>query len=267
MADSHQLKPGEKVQLEKISTGVSDGDLDRDSAEEQFEALRDELIGLQYVLYAEGRRKLLVVLQAMDSGGKDGTIRHVFKGVNPQGVCVRSFKAPSTEELAHDFLWRIHKSVPPAGAIGVFNRSHYEDVLIVRVESLVPEKVWRQRYRQINDFELHLTETGTTILKFYLHISRDEQKKRFLERLEDPTKQWKFSEEDVAKRSQWDDYMAAYEEALERCTTKHAPWYVIPADKKWYRNLAIMRVIVQTMRDMKLELPSAAKNLKKLQIE
>ena len=264
MAVSHRLEPGKKVNLKRIPTEIQDKDLDPDTAEKEFEELREELIELQYKLYGEGKRKLLIVLQAMDAGGKDGTIRNVFKGVNPQGVQVSAFKSPSAEELAHDFLWRIHQRVPAAGVLGIFNRSHYEDVLVVRVEKLVPEKIWKQRYRQINDFEQYLTETGTTILKFYLHISQEEQKKRFTDRLKDPDKLWKFSAEDIVKRSQWNDYMAAFEEALERCTTEHAPWHVIPADQKWYRNLAIARIIVKTLQDMKLHLPKAPKNGKQL---
>ncbi len=267
MTDSHRLQPGKKVRIKKIPTKAVDFRGDRIAAEQEFAELREEFIELQFRLYAEGRRKLLIVFQAMDAGGKDGAIRHVFKGVNPQGVHVTSFKVPSTEELAHDFLWRIHKAVPGAGVIGIFNRSHYEDVLVVRVEKLVPEKVWRQRYDMINDFERYLTETGTTILKFFLHISPDEQKKRFQERLADPKKQWKFSVEDLEKRTQWNDYMAAYQDVLERCTTDYSPWHVIPADQKWYRNLAIVRTIVDTLQDMKLELPKPPANLKQLRIE
>ena len=193
----------------------------------------------------------------MDAGGKDGTIRSVFQGVNPQGVRVHSFKVPSKEELDHDFLWRIHKVVPGKGMMGVFNRSHYEDVLVVRVHDIVPETVWRPRYEQINQFEKLLHDTGTRILKFYLHISKKEQKARFQARLDDPSKHWKFSLEDVEKRKYWDDYMAAYEEMLEKTTTPWAPWYVIPSDQKWYRNLAISRVIMATIKEMNPLYPSA----------
>ncbi len=248
MIEQHRLNPGEPVDLAAIPTRAEPYHQDREAAETEFKALRRELRDWQPKLYAEGKRKLLIVLQAMDAGGKDGTIRRVFQGVNPQGVRVTSFKVPSKEDLAHDFLWRIHKAVPGSGMIGVFNRSHYEDVLVVRVANLAPEPIWRARYALINDFEKLLVETGTTVLKFYLHISSEEQRERFQARLDDPNKHWKFSLDDLAKRKQWDDYMAAYQEALQRCTTAHAPWYVIPADQKWYRNLAIARAIVGTLR-------------------
>jgi PPK2 family polyphosphate:nucleotide phosphotransferase len=194
----------------------------------------------------------------MDAGGKDGTIRKVFRGVNPQGVRVTSFKAPSKKELAHDFLWRIHRPVPANGMIGVFNRSHYEDVLVVRVHNLVPEEVWRPRYKMINDFESMLVGSGTTILKFYLHISKEEQRQRFQARLDDPHKNWKFSLEDLEKRKLWGQYVIAYQEMLERTTTVLAPWHVIPADQKWYRNLAIMRVIIHEFRKLNPQFPSPA---------
>jgi PPK2 family polyphosphate:nucleotide phosphotransferase len=267
MGNHHRLEPGGKVRIKQLPTDADDFHDNRKKAEEVFSELREEFIELQFRLYAEGRRKLLIIFQAMDAGGKDGAIRHVFKGVNPQGVQVTAFKTPSAEELAHDFLWRIHKAVPGSGMIGVFNRSQYEDVLIVRVEKLLAEKAWRPRYDQINNFERYLTETGTTILKFFLHISANEQKKRFQERLADPLKQWKFSQADLEKRTQWNDYMEAYEDVLERCTTEWAPWHVIPSDQKWYRNLAIVRTIVETMRDMKLELPKPPKDLANLVIE
>lgn len=267
MSKSHRLTPGTKIRMRDLPCDADGFDGDREAAEREFEALREEFIELQFKLYAEGRRKLLVVFQAMDGGGKDGAIRNVFRGVNPQGVQVTSFKAPTPEELAHDFLWRIHKAVPGNGMIGVFNRSHYEDVLIVRVENLVPEAVWRRRYEQINAFEQYLSDTGTTLLKFFLHISKDEQKQRFEERLTDPEKQWKFAVEDLAKREKWDDYMRAYDDVLELCTTESAPWYVIPANQKWYRNLAITRVLVETLRDMKLRLPEPPKDVRNLVIK
>lgn len=267
MASDHRLKPGKKVKMKELPTTSDEFHDDRAAAETEFYKLRDELIDLQFLLYAEGRRKLLIIFQAMDAGGKDGAIRHVFKGVNPQGVQVTSFKAPSADELAHDYLWRIHKAVPAAGMIGIFNRSHYEDVLVVRVEELIPEKEWRQRFDQINEFEKYLTETGTTILKFFLHISLDEQKKRFQERLEDPKKQWKFAAEDLKKRTDWTGYMEAYDDVLEQCTTDWAPWHVIPSDQKWYRNLAIVRTIVETMEDMKLKLPKPPKDVERMKID
>jgi len=255
MPTTHRLTPGEPVRLAELPTAADSYHSDRKQAEETFRDLRQEIAYLQHRLYSEGKQKLLVVLQAMDAGGKDSTIRHVFKGVNPQGVKVTSFKVPSKEELAHDYLWRIHKPVPGKGYIGVFNRSHYEDVLVVRVDQLVPEAVWSERYEQINQFERLLTDTGTRLLKFCLHISKDEQATRFQDRLDKPHKRWKFSVGDLAKREQWDDYRAAYEDALERCTTDWAPWYVIPADQKWYRNLAIARVIHSALTEMDPRFP------------
>ncbi len=252
----HQITPGQLVHLKDIPTGAEDFCNDSKQAEKRFEKRRDELIHWQQILWSEGKQKLLVVLQAIDGGGKDSTIRKVFMGVNPQGVKVVSFKAPSTEERSHDFLWRVHNAVPPAGMIGVFNRSHYEDVLVVRVEKLAPEDVWRPRYQQINDFERMLSETGTRILKFFLHISKDEQRNRFQDRLDDPEKHYKFSLDDLKKRKQWDVYRAAFEEALTRCSTPWAPWYVIPADQKWYRNLAISEIIVNTLEDMNPQFPT-----------
>jgi PPK2 family polyphosphate:nucleotide phosphotransferase len=215
----------------------------------------ERLRELQEVLWAEGKHALLIVLQAMDAGGKDGTIRHVMRGVNPQGCQVTSFKVPTPEELSHDFLWRIHKAVPRRGYIGIFNRSHYEDVLVVRVHDLVPEEAWQQRYDQINEFERLLAATGTTILKFFLYTSREEQKERFEARLRDPHKNWKFSIKDVQEREHWDEYMRAYEDALSRCSTPWAPWYVIPANHKWYRNLVVSRIIVETLEQLDMNYP------------
>ncbi len=256
MTTDHRVEPGSTVRLAHYTTEGKDFHPDRDAAEEEFEQLRDELADWQYRWYAEGQRKLLIILQALDAGGKDGVIRHVFRGVNPQGVQVTSFKAPSADELAHDFLWRVHKAVPGQGMIGVFNRSHYEDVLVVRVHQLVPPTIWEPRYAQINHFEQLLTATGTTILKFYLHISPEEQRQRFQARLADPTRHWKFSLDDLNKRRYWDDYMAAYEDVLTRCSTPYAPWHIIPADQKWYRNLAIMRVLVATLRECNPQFPT-----------
>ena len=255
MPNTHRINPGDEVCLANIDPDGKHWHDDRKAAEKEFRKLRDELIEWQRKLYSEGKQRLLIVFQALDAGGKDGTIRKVFTGVNPQGVRVASFKAPSKRELAHDFLWRIYREVPATGMIHVFNRSHYEDVLIVRVDNLAPEEVWRPRYEQINRFEQHLAETGTTILKFYLHISRGEQKQRFEERLDDPLKHWKFSLEDLAKRKQWEDYRAAYEDAVSRCSTEWAPWHVIPANQNWYRNLAVMRTIVDTLQMMNPQYP------------
>ncbi len=260
--ETHELTPDQPVQLNQVP---SDGRIfheDRDSAEFEFRNLRDELVLLQRRLYAEGKHKLLVVFQAMDAGGKDGTIRRVFRGVNPQGVLVTSFKVPSKRELAYDFLWRVHMAVPSTGMIGVFNRSHYEDVLVVRVHNIVPKSVWRPRYNQINIFEQLLVESGTTILKFYLHISREEQRDRFQDRINDPEKNWKFSLADLEKREYWNDYMKAYEELLSKTTSQWSPWYIIPANQKWYRNLAVTKVIVAALRRLDPQFPTSEEKLK-----
>lgn len=267
MSHEHRLTPGKKVRFDSLSTKGKDFCDNRLEAEAEFGLLRQELAKLQEKFYAEGQRKLLILFQAMDTGGKDGTIREVFSGVNPQGISVTSFKSPTPEELAHDFLWRIHKAVPGNGMLGVFNRSHYEDVLIVRVDKLVPEAIWKARYEQLNQFEKLLTDTGTTILKFFLHISEAEQKERLQERQTEKRKQWKFSVEDVAKRQEWPKYMQAYDDLLERCTTPYAPWHVIPADQKWYRNLAVTRVIVQTLKDLDPKFPDPPTNIRDIVIK
>ena len=216
---------------------------------------------LQERLYAESTKALLVVLQATDAGGKDGTIEAVFRGVNPQGVQVASFKAPTHEELAHDFLWRIHREVPRKGEVGVFNRSHYEDVLVVRVRELVPEDVWRKRYQHIRDFEQSLVESGTTVVKLMLHISKDEQRQRLQARLDDPAKHWKFNAADLEERERWDDHRIAFEEAITETSTPDAPWYVIPADRKWYRNWIVLRILLETLEEMDPQFPPPADGL------
>jgi PPK2 family polyphosphate:nucleotide phosphotransferase len=256
MPNTHRLSPNTPIRLPDLPTHADSFHTDRQAAEKEFKKLSKEMAELQNRFYSEGKRKLLIVLQAMDAGGKDGTIRRVTQGVNPQGVRVTSFKAPSKRELAHDYLWRVHREVPGKGMIGIFNRSHYEDVLVVRVDDLVPEHVWQQRYDQINQFEKLLCETGTTILKLYLHISKDEQQTRFQDRINDSTKNWKFSREDLEKRKQWDDYMQAYEDVLNRCTTPWAPWFAIPSDQKWYRNLAISRVLHATLTALNPQFPA-----------
>lgn len=225
------------------------------AGQEQTEANRQRLAELHERLWAENQRSLLVVLQGMDTSGKDGVVRHVMTGVNPQGCKVTSFKKPVGEEADHDYLWRIERARPARGDIGIFNRSHYEDVLIVRVHDLVPEDVWKARYDQINDFERLLADNGTVILKFFLNISNEEQKQRLQARLDDPTKNWKFSEGDLEERKLWPRYMEAYEDALSRCATKHAPWWVIPSDRKWMRNLAISSILVETLEGMRLKWP------------
>jgi PPK2 family polyphosphate:nucleotide phosphotransferase len=219
---------------------------------------------LQYLLYAGREHALLVILQGLDAAGKDGTIRHVMSGVNPQGCHVTSFKVPSTEEKAHDFLWRIHKAIPAVGDIGIFNRSQYEDVLVVRVHNLVPESEWSKRYDEINDFEKMLYQNHVRTLKFFLHISKDEQKKRFQERIDNPDKRWKISMDDFKERRFWDEYTKAYEDTLCRCSTDMAPWFVIPANKKWFRNLAVSHIITETLESMKMKFPPPTVDVKKL---
>jgi PPK2 family polyphosphate:nucleotide phosphotransferase len=255
MQHPHLVPPDTKVNLAEYPTRGKGFFPDREIAEQELGDYRVELAGLQRKLYCEGGQSLLVVLQAMDTGGKDGTIRHVFRGVNPQGVHVASFKQPSHVELAHDFLWRVHREAPRRGMIGVFNRSHYEDVLVVRVEKIVPEAVWSERYELINQFESLLVHNKTRILKFYLHISPEEQLKRIRKRLENPHKRWKFSPADLEHRKHWKKYQTAYEDLLSKCSKPHAPWFVIPADNKWYRNWIIARTIVDTLQSMNPRYP------------
>ena len=250
------LEPGTDVNLGDWDPDDTSGfDGNKKESRAALEDLKEKLAKLQEILYAEHKHKVLVVFQAMDTGGKDGTIRHVFQGLNPQGIRVANFKAPTAIELDHDFLWRIHKETPSRGEIVIFNRSHYEDVLIVRVHELVPEEVWKQRYDHIKHFEKLLAEEGTTILKFYLHISAEEQKERLRARLEDPSKHWKFNPDDLKERQCWPEYMQAYEDALEQTSTERAPWYIVPADKKWYRDWVIANVILETLQSLKMEYP------------
>lgn len=253
----HRIKPDSKVDLNKIDTHV-DGGLDKDKAKDEFRSLRKKLSDLQELLYAESKHAVLVVFQAMDAGGKDSTIRSVVGPINPQGCRVASFKAPSSNELKHDYLWRIHQHAPARGMIGVFNRSHYEEVGIVRVHNLVPEQRWQKRYDHINAFEKLLSDEGTHIVKFFLHISKDYQRERFQRRLDRPDKHWKFNPDDLSERRRWDDYMQAYSQMIERCSTKQAPWYVIPAERRWYRNLIVTKVLVDLLEglDMKYPAPS-----------
>jgi len=258
------VTPGKKVKLEKFDPGETLGWEKNHKTKVSLQKALQRIDSLQYLLYAEHKRALLIILQAPDAGGKDGTIRHVMSGVNPQGCHVTSFKAPSAEEQAHNFLWRIHNAIPKYGDIGIFNRSQYEDVLVVRVHNLVPKEVWASRYDQINSFEEILHKNNVRILKFYLHISKDEQKKRFLERIDDPYKRWKISESDFVERKYWDDYMAAYEDALTRCSTPEAPWFVIPANKKWFRNLAVSHVIAETLEGMHMKFPPPSIDVKSL---
>jgi PPK2 family polyphosphate:nucleotide phosphotransferase len=259
---AYRVKPGDKLNLEKFD--ANDHDQFKGSKEDgkdRLAKLRQELIDMQEALYAGHKHKLLVVFQAMDGGGKDGTIRSVFEGVNPQGVHVASFKVPTLPEADHDFLWRVHAQAPGKGEITVFNRSHYEEVLVVRVHKLAPEEAWRRHYRQICDFEQMLVEEGTTILKFYLHIDLEEQAKRFLERIDDPCKQWKFNPGDLDERKLWPEYMRAFEDAIEKTSTEDAPWYVVPANDNWYRDLVVIEAIVAALKDLDLKYPPAAENL------
>lgn len=264
---AYRVEPG-RTDIDLASWPTDDkGGWDRDEAEARTEELNERLEELQELLYAEGKHKVLVVIQATDTGGKDSTIRHVFDKVNPQGVKVASFKKPTAEELAHDYLWRVHEQTPGAGELTVFNRSHYEDVLVVRVHDLVPEARWSRRYDHINDFERLLTDEGTTIIKLFLHISKDEQRERLQSRLDEPHKHWKFNTADLKERERWDDYQAAFAAMLERTSTDHAPWHVIPADRKWFRNLLVSEIIVDTLEGLDMRYPPAEEGLDDITIE
>jgi PPK2 family polyphosphate:nucleotide phosphotransferase len=250
------VKPGSKVRLGKINPAYSDHLESQEAGVKETAKQVERMSRLQYLLYADARQSLLIVLQGLDAAGKDGTIQHLFTGLNPQGTFVFPFKQPTKEELAHDFLWRAHRVAPGDGQVVIFNRSHYEDVLVVRVHKLVPHSVWSKRYDLINDFEKMLSENGTRILKFFLHISPEEQLARFRQRLDDPSRRWKISESDYTERKLWPDYLEAYQDAIALTSTKRAPWYVIPSDHKWFRNLAISRIVADTMDDMGLKLPA-----------
>jgi PPK2 family polyphosphate:nucleotide phosphotransferase len=252
----YRVKPGSKVKLSDLDPNDKSAFRgDKKEGRQELLRLNERLEYLQELHYAEGKHRLLIVLQARDAGGKDGTIRHVFEGVNPQGVKVASFKRPTPEELAHDYLWRVHPHVPGNGEFVIFNRSHYEDVLVVRVHNLVPPGVWGKRFDQINSFERTLVEEGTTILKFYLHIDQEEQKERFQARLDDPTKQWKFNPGDLDERKLWSEYTRAYEDVLSKTSTELAPWYVVPANRKWYRNLVVASILVETLEQLDMQFP------------
>jgi PPK2 family polyphosphate:nucleotide phosphotransferase len=268
MIDSPYLvRPGKKVRLGKLSTDDTGSFKDKKEARKPTEQSLEELDRLQEVLFAEAKHAVLVVLQAMDTGGKDGTIEHVFSGIDPQGCSVTSFKVPTELELAHDYLWRVHEACPPKGMIGIFNRSHYESVLVERVKDLVPEKVWSRRYDHINAFEKLLSDEGTTIIKIFLHISKQEQKSRLEARLSEPEKHWKFNPNDLKERQRWDDYQKAYEDAIEKCSTDYAPWYIIPADRKWFRNFAVCDIIVRTLQQLKMKFPPPAPGIEDLKVE
>lgn len=267
MPKQYRVKPGARLDLNKVDAGdkslLNGG---KTKAKATLESLRAKLETLQSVFYASGKHKLLIVLQAMDTAGKDSTIRMVFDGMNPQGVKVANFKAPTPEELAHDFLWRVHAKTPANGEIVIFNRSHYEDVLITRVNGWIDTPIVEARYRAINDFEQLLANNGTTILKFYLHISKDEQKQRLIERQQDPTKQWKFNPDDLKSRAQWVDYMTAYSQAIVATSTEIAPWYVVPANSKLQRNLIVSTVICDTLESLKLTYPEPLPGIAKIEV-
>jgi PPK2 family polyphosphate:nucleotide phosphotransferase len=250
------VEPGAKVRLSKIDASYTGKDETHEQALPEIQTHVERMDKLQYLLYADNHQSLLVILQALDAAGKDGVIRHLFSGMNPQGTSVFGFKQPSKYEAAHDFLWRAHLRTPGTGEVVVFNRSYYEDVLVVRVHKLVPDSVWSKRYDLINDFEKTLSQNGTTILKFFLHISPEEQLSRFKQRLDDPSRNWKISETDYSERELWPQYMEAYEDAIALTSTKHAPWYIIPANHKWFRNLAVSQIIADTMDEMGLQLPA-----------
>ena len=259
-------EPGKKIRLDRIPTDAEGGSDTKQETLERTESLRIRLRGLQEKFYAEGKRGLIVVFQAMDTGGKDGAVRGLFNGIDPAGLEVTGFKGPNSFELSHDYLRRIHNAVPPRGKIGVWNRSHYEDVLAVRVRKLVPDEVWKRRFGHINDFERMLVDEGMVVAKYFLHISHDIQRKRLEERLADPTKHWKFDPSDLEDRLLWDDYQHAYEDVLEKCSTSWAPWKIIPADRKWARNLALMEDMVQLLERLDPKPPAAKFDLSKIEI-
>ncbi len=267
--EKYLVKPGSEVDLRKIDpndrTLFDEGG--KEDSLKAFDELQDELQHLQKLLYAQNKHRILVVIQAMDTGGKDGCVKHVFSRIDPQGIIVCPFKKPNEEELARDFLWRVHQKVPSNGQMVVFNRSHYEDIIAVKVKKIFPEKVWKRRYQHVVDFERMLAEEGTTIVKIYLHISREEQKERLVARLENPDKHWKFNPDDLKDRALWDDFMETYEELLPRTSTEFAPWYVVPANRKWYRNLVVARIMVDTLKKLDMKFPEIDWDPKKMIVE
>jgi PPK2 family polyphosphate:nucleotide phosphotransferase len=263
-SEKFRVRAKQEVKLNDIDPGYKSQHKTKTEARDEIKQYADRLRELQYLLYAENRRGLLVCLQAMDSGGKDGTIRHVLGHMNPQGCRVEAFKVPTAQEAAHDFLWRVHQVVPRDGEVVVFNRSHYEDVLVPRIHGLVSRKIWSARYDAINSFERYLFENGVHILKFFLHISEDEQLQRFKKRLTDPKRQWKISEADYNERAFWNDYQRAYEDVLNRCSTDYAPWFVIPANHKWFRNLAISRIVVEYLEKLDMRFPEPTVDVGKI---
>jgi PPK2 family polyphosphate:nucleotide phosphotransferase len=264
LAKRFVVEPGTKVKLVKRDPDDTAGVREKSNYDRILQSNIQRLFDLQTLLAASNKYAILIVLQAMDAGGKDGTIRHVMTGLNPQACRVTAFKAPTEEELHHDFLWRIHRAIPRRGEIGIFNRSHYEDVLVARVHKLVPKSVWAERYKQINDFEKIMAENNVVMFKFFLHISKEEQALRLAERIADPQKNWKISIADITERTYWDDYVTAYEDALTKCSTARAPWYVIPSNKKWFRNLAVSQILADEMAGWNMEYPPSAADLSEL---
>lgn len=266
--ERYRVRPGDKVRLTDWSTSdVETFDGDKTDGKEELERYNERLLDLQQMLYAQAEHKVLVVLQGMDTAGKDGTIKHVFRTVNPLGVNAVNFRKPSTLEMSHDYLWRVHQHTPATGTITIFNRSHYEDVLVVRVHDLVPPARWEKRYAHICDFERMLADEGTTVIKFFLHISADEQRERLQERIDNPAKNWKFEHGDLTERQHWDAYQEAYEAVLNRTSTEVAPWYVVPADRKWYRNLVVSRVLIDHLERLELTYPDPPEDLPHIRVE
>jgi PPK2 family polyphosphate:nucleotide phosphotransferase len=262
------VRPGSRIRLKHFDPGYHGKHESHKAALPEIQENLQKMEELQYRMYAENKHSLLIVLQGLDAAGKDGVVRHVLTGMNPEGCVAVNFKEPTPKELAHDFLWRVHPHVPAKGSVAIFNRSHYEDVLVARVHDLVPEKVWSKRYDQINDFEqLIATENNTTILKFFLHISKDEQLARFKKRLDDPARQWKISESDYKERDYWGDYTKAFEDVLDKTSTVHAPWFIIPSNHKWFRDLAVSQIIVRQMEDMDMQLPKPTVNVAEIRRE
>ncbi len=268
MVDSkYQVTPGSKFKLKDFKCDDTGDFKDRQDAEYASRKNLDKIHDLQEVLYAQSKHAVLIVLQAMDARGKDGTIEHIFSGMNPQGCDVTSFKAPTPIEKSHDFLWRIHTAAPAKGMFGIFNRSHYESLLVERIHEYAPKEVWKKRYDHVNNFEKMLSDEGTLILKFYLCISKKEQAQRFQDRLDDPKKHWKFNPADLEERKYWDDYMKAFDDVLEKCSTEYAPWYVVPSDKKWYRNYVISDIILRALNTLDLEFPAPIPDIDKYKVE
>lgn len=266
---AYRVKEGSKFRLQDIDPGTKElcPDGGKNNSLKLFDELRDRIQGQQKVLYAENKQRVLVIIQAMDTGGKDGCVKHVFSRVDPQGIHVAAFKKPSEEDLAHDFLWRVHPYVPGNGQITIFNRSHYEDIIAVRVKKLFEDAVWKRRYRHVMEFERMLAEEGTTIIKIFLHISKEEQKERLLSRLDNPAKHWKFHPDDLEDRGRWDEFQHVYEDLIAKTSTEYAPWYVIPADRKWYRNLCVARLFADSLEELDMRYPEPKWDIDSIEID